>query len=54
MASKYSEEEKTVFLKYIDKQLDKINIVNMDRDFLYDKMMLMYANPLINHLSLND
>lgn len=50
-ATEYNEEEKQTFLSYIDKQLAKINIPNKDEDFLRTKILEMYANPLINHLT---
>lgn len=54
MSSKYSDQEKEVFLKYVDKQIAKIQIPNKDEAFLYSKMLLMYANPLVNNLSLKN
>lgn len=50
MSDKYSSQEKEVFMKYLGKQMDRIDIENKDVDFLRDKFLLMYANPLINHL----
>ncbi|EGJ70807.1 hypothetical protein Bcop_0589 [Bacteroides coprosuis DSM 18011] len=50
MSDKYSSQEKEVFMKYLEKQMDRIDIENKDVDFLRDKFLLMYANPLINHL----
>ncbi len=46
----YSADEKTRFEEYIAGQLDKITIPNKDVPFLYEKILNMYANPLINHL----
>lgn len=54
MADHYSAEEKSTFLKYLDGQIDKIEIENKDVDFLKGKLLLMYANPLINYLNLNE
>lgn len=48
--SYYTEEEKKNFLSYLDRQIDKIKIPNKDEEFLRGKMILMYANPLINSL----
>lgn len=52
MEDKYSAEEREVFLAYLEKQIAKIDIENKDVDFLKDKLLLMYANPLINYLNL--
>lgn len=49
-AGKYTEEEKAHFEEYVQKQLDKINIPNKDIPFLKEKILYMYANPLINYL----
>ena len=46
----YTEEEKHNFSLYLDKQIEKIKIDNKDESFLRHKMLLMYANPLINYL----
>ena len=32
------------------KQIDKIQLENKDEKFLRQKLLEMYANPLINHL----
>lgn len=47
----YSKEEKQQFVGYIEQQLGKIEIPNKDEAFLREKLLLMYANPLINHLA---
>ena len=47
----YSQEEKQQFVGYIEQQLGKIEIPNKDEAFLREKLLLMYANPLINHLA---
>ena len=46
-----SEEEKQQIVGYIEQQLGKIEIPNKDEAFLREKLLLMYANPLINHLA---
>lgn len=48
---KYTAKEKENFITYVDKQIDKIDIQNKDIDFLKEKIIEMYANTLINHLS---
>lgn len=50
-ASRYTEEEKQRFAGYIERQLAKIEIPNKDEAFLREKLLQMYANPLINHLA---
>lgn len=47
----YTLEEKKKFTDYIGQQLNKIKIPNKDEDFLREKLLLMYANPLVNHLA---
>ncbi len=49
-ASHYSSDEKTEFEEYVAGQLDKIDLPNKDVPYLYEKILTMYANPLINHL----
>ena len=36
--------------EFADTQLERITIPNKDVDFLREKLLLMYANPLTNHL----
>lgn len=50
MSEHYSGEEKIIFERYVSTQIDKIDLPNKDVDFLYEKFLLMYANPLINYL----
>mgnify|MGYP004449292079 FL=1 len=47
-AGKYSEEEKLEVMKYLNGQLGKINIPNPDQAFLWDKLLTMYSNPVVN------
>jgi hypothetical protein len=49
-ADKYTDEDKAQFEAYLCKQIDKIDLPNKDIDFLRHYMLIMYANPLINHL----
>lgn len=48
-STQYTVEEKQRFEAYVDKQLARIDIPNKDLPFLREKMLLMYANPLINY-----
>ncbi len=51
-AAEYSLMEKLDFEKYLEKQIEKIDLVDKDVDFLTVKLLEMYANPLINKLGL--
>lgn len=44
-SSKYSEEDKKTFLAYLEEHLSR---VNGDRDFLFNSLLEMYANPVKN------
>jgi hypothetical protein len=50
-AAHYTEAEKQTFEAYVEQQLAKIRISNKDEDFLREKLLSMYANPLINYLA---
>jgi hypothetical protein len=50
-ASKYTEEEKSHFVNYLQQQLDKVNIANKDIPFLREKLLIMYANPVTNYMA---
>lgn len=52
-ADKYTLEDKEKFMSYVNKQVDKIDIENKDIDFVKRKIIEMYANTLINHLSVS-
>lgn len=47
----YTDEDRQRFMKYVDGQIDKIEIENKDVPFLRNCILLMYANPLTNHLA---
>jgi hypothetical protein len=49
-ADKYTDEDKAQFEAYLNKQIEKIDLPNKDMDFLRHYMLVMYANPAINHL----
>ena len=46
----YGVEEKVRFEQYLAGQMAKIQLDNKDDDFLYERMLTMYANPGINLL----
>ncbi len=48
----YTEEQKEEFRKYLDGQLSRIDIPNPDWEFLRERILTMYANPLINQKSI--
>lgn len=50
-AHNYTPEQKQAFQTYLDGQLAKIDIPNPDWDFLRERILTMYANPLINQKS---
>ena len=52
-AKRYSKHDKKVFDEYIEKQIAKIKLPNPDKDFLRERILTMYANPVINKLQLN-
>ncbi len=47
----YSEEEKQAFCQYLQQRLSLIDLPNKDEAFLRERLLTMYANPLINHLA---
>lgn len=49
-ASHYTHDDKIKFENYLKEQMAKINIPNKDEEFLMDRMLTMYANPLRNYL----
>ncbi len=48
--SDYTMMQKLDFERYLEKQIEKIQIADKDADFLMVRLLEMYANPLINHL----
>lgn len=50
MSSYYTEEEKTSFERYLQERIELVDLVNKDTAFLRERILTMYANPLINHL----
>lgn len=46
----YSEEDIQKFDAYIDGQIAKIDIPNKDYNFLHERILTMYGNPVKNHL----
>ena len=50
----YTPAEKEAFQTYLEGQLAKIDIPNPDWDYLRNRILTMYANPLINYLNATD
>lgn len=48
---KYSSDDIDKFNKYLEKQIDKIDLPNKDYDFLRARIIEMYGNTVKNHLS---
>lgn len=53
-AGRYTAEDKTVFEKYLQGQIARIDIPNKDEAFLRERMLTMYANPARNCLAVTD
>lgn len=47
----YTAEEKAQFEEYIAQRIALIDVENKDEAFLRERLLTMYANPLINHLA---
>lgn len=52
-ARKYTDEQKSEFISYLERQLDKVDLPDVspeEREFMREKIITMYANPLKNKL----
>ena len=49
--SAFTAEEQATFEKYLEGQMAKISLPQKDETFLRQRMLEMYANPLINQRS---
>ncbi len=49
-ASHYTDEDEHRFEDYLTGQISKIDLENKDNDFLRERILTMYANPLKNYL----
>ncbi len=49
-SSRYTDKEKQDFLSYISSQIKRIDLQQKDEDFLKERLLTMYANPLRNYL----
>lgn len=48
-ADRYSKEEEAKALEYLNGQLAKIQIPNKDEKFLWERLLTMYSNPVVNY-----
>lgn len=51
MAGNYTENDVKTFEDYLNKRIEMIDLPNKDIPFLRERLLTMYANPLINHLN---
>lgn len=54
MRAHYSEEEKKTFEGYLAQRIALIDLPNKDEAFLRERILTMYANPLINYLKAHE
>ncbi len=50
-AARYTSEEKARFEAYIENRLEKVTLPNPDTDFLRERLLTMYANPVFNYIT---
>lgn len=50
-AAHYTAEDKARFEAYLNERIALIDLENKDEAFLRERILTMYANPLINHLA---
>jgi len=48
-ATRYSHKEKVAFEKYLKERIALIDLPNKDEAFLRERLLTMYANPLLNY-----
>ena len=51
--SEYTSEDKEAFEAYVEKQINKIQLKNKDWDFLREKIIEMYGNPVKNFIEVH-
>lgn len=49
----YNSEEKAIFAAYVDSQVEKIDLPNLDREFCRDRILQNYSNTLVNYINVN-
>lgn len=50
-AEHYTAEERTTFTEYVNQRVALVDLKNKDEDFLRERILTMYANPLRNKLA---
>ncbi len=48
-ASQYTHKDKVTFEKYIKERMALVDLSNRDEDFLRERLLTMYANPVLNY-----
>ena len=51
LADKYTDAQKQTFLSYLQSRIDLVSLPDKDEDFLRERILTMYANPVFNKLS---
>jgi len=49
-AKEYTEEERKTFETYLQSRIDLVQLENKDEAFLRERILTMYANPVINKM----
>jgi hypothetical protein len=49
-SNRYSKHDKEVFEKYVNGQIAKIQLPDPDVPFLRERILTMYANPVVNKM----
>jgi hypothetical protein len=44
----YTDEERQAFDRYVEEQLKRVRLQNPDWPYLRERMLTMYANPVLN------
>ena len=47
-SDKYSQEQKQRFDEYVEGQIRKVRLADPDHDFLRERILTMYSNPVVN------
>ena len=48
-ADKYNQHLKEAYIKYVNTQIEKVEIPNKDNQFLFNKIIEMYSNTVLNY-----
>lgn len=47
-ASRYTEQQRLDIITYLNAQMAKIDLPNRDEEFLWERLLTMYSNPVVN------